>query len=75
MVFTRENSRGIRLTRNTRNTDPFKPRTDESLALCHPYLQSRCDVAGEEADSRGSRKSWKSDRVVFSSSKASNERA
>ena len=24
----------IRSTRNTRNADPFKPRTDESLALC-----------------------------------------
>ena len=38
-------SRGIRSTRNTRNTDPFKPRTDESLvhlAPCHPYLQQRC---------------------------------
>ena len=21
-------------------TDPFKPRTDESLALCHPYCPS-----------------------------------
>ena len=39
-VFTR----AIRSTRNTRNTDPFKPRTNESLALCHPYLQPRCSV-------------------------------
>ena len=31
-------------TRNTRNTDPVKPRTDESLALCHPWLQQRCSV-------------------------------
>ena len=38
VVFTREKSRGIRLTRNTRNIDPFKPRNDESLARCHPYL-------------------------------------
>ena len=44
MVFTRENRRGIRSTRNTRNTDPFKPRTDESLALCHPCLQQCCCV-------------------------------
>ena len=43
-VFTCEISRGIRSTRNTRNTDPFKPRTDESLALCHPYLQQRCSI-------------------------------
>ena len=42
VVFTQ--SRGIRSTRNTRNTDPFKPRTDESLALCHPYLQLRYSV-------------------------------
>ena len=27
------------MARNTRNNDPFKPRTDESLALCHPYQQ------------------------------------
>ena len=26
-------------TRNTRNTAPFKPRTDEILALCHPYTE------------------------------------
>ena len=38
--FTRKKSRGIFSTRNTRNTNPFKPRTDESLALCHPYLSS-----------------------------------
>ena len=25
-------------TRNTRTTDPFKSRTDESVAPCHPYL-------------------------------------
>ena len=37
-------SRGVRSTRKTRNTDPFKPRTDESLALCHLYLQQRCRV-------------------------------
>jgi len=51
VVFTRgrrrwwsllEKIEGIRSTRNTRNTDPFKPRPDESLALCHPYLQLCC---------------------------------
>ena len=42
VVFTQ--SRGIRSTRNTRNTDPFKPRSDESLAFCHPYLQLRYSV-------------------------------
>ena len=34
VVFTRENGGGIRSTHNTRNTDLFKTRTDESLALC-----------------------------------------
>ena len=38
VVFTQ--SRGIRSTRNTRNTDPFKPRTEECLALCHPSLST-----------------------------------
>ena len=38
VVFTRECREGIRSTRNTRNIDPFKPRTDESPALFHPYL-------------------------------------
>ena len=33
---------GIRSTRNTHNTDPFNTRTDESPALCHPYLQLCC---------------------------------
>ena len=42
-VFNREN-RGICSTRNTRNTDPFKRRSDESLALFLPYLQQRCSV-------------------------------
>ena len=27
-----------------RNTVPFKPRTDESLALCHSDLQKPCSV-------------------------------
>ena len=35
---------GIRSTRNTRNTDPFKPRTDESLALFHPYTACTASV-------------------------------
>ena len=43
VVFTRE-SRGVRLTTNTLNTDPFKPWTDKSSALCHRYLQQRCSV-------------------------------
>ena len=30
-------------TQHARNTAPFKPRTDESLALCHPY--TACTVA------------------------------
>ena len=42
VVFTQ--SRGIRSTRNTHNTDPFKPQTDGNLALCHPYLQLRYSV-------------------------------
>ena len=28
----------------TTRTGPFKPRTDEGLALCHPYLQLCCSV-------------------------------
>ena len=40
--FTREN-RGGSAQHNTRNTAPFKPRTDESLALCHPC--TACTVA------------------------------
>ena len=47
VVFTRENQVGIRSTRNTRNTDPFKPRTDESLALFHPY--TACTVSATVA--------------------------
>ena len=43
VVFTRAN-RGGSVQHNTRNTDPSKPRIDESLALCHPYLQQRCIV-------------------------------
>ena len=29
-------------------TTSVKPRTDESLALCHPYLQRRCSFHPQE---------------------------
>ena len=38
---------GIRSTRNTRNADPFKPRTDESLDPFHPY--TACNVSATVA--------------------------
>ena len=34
-------------SQNTRNTDPFKPRTDESLDLCHPF--TACTVSATVA--------------------------
>ena len=42
-VCTRQN-RGDLLNTQHANTDPYTPRTDESLALCHPHLQQRCSV-------------------------------
>ena len=48
VVFTRENRGGsAQHATRARNTGPFKPRTDESLALCHPY--TACTVAATVA--------------------------